>query len=46
LEVNDDENQNLSAHLNDFLLRVLPAKDSFIGNHHILFESQDEVSYK
>ncbi|RIA79488.1 hypothetical protein C1645_882646 [Glomus cerebriforme] len=31
------------AHLNDFLLKVPSAKDSFIGNHHILFDSQDKI---
>ena len=44
LEIDDDGNQKLSVHLNNFLLKVPPAKDSFIGNHHILFESQDEVN--
>ncbi|GES96560.1 zinc finger protein 862-like [Rhizophagus clarus] len=43
LEVDDDGNQKLSAHLNNFLLKAPPAKETFISNHHILFESQDEV---
>ena len=43
LDVDDDGNQKLSAHLNGFLLKVPPAGGSFIGNHHILFKSQDEV---
>ncbi|GES83200.1 zinc finger protein 862-like [Rhizophagus clarus] len=43
LEVDDDGNQKLSAHLNNFLSKAPPAKETFIGNHHILFESQDEV---
>ncbi|CAB4479250.1 unnamed protein product [Rhizophagus irregularis] len=46
LEVDDDGNQKLSAHLNNFLSKVPPAKDSFIGNHHILFESRDEVDLR
>ena len=45
LDVDDDGNQKLSTHLNGFLLKVPPAGDSFIGNHHILFKSQDEGRY-
>lgn len=43
LDVDNDGNQKLSTHLNDFLLKVPPAGDSFIGDHHILFKHQDEV---
>jgi hypothetical protein len=44
LNVDDYGNPKLSAHLNDFLLKVPPAEDSFIGDHHILFNSKDEIN--
>src|SRR5688572_16615636 len=44
LDIDDYGNPKLSTHLNNFLLKVPPAENSFIGNHHILFNSQDKIN--
>jgi hypothetical protein len=33
----------LNTYLNNFLSKVPSVKDSFINNHHILFDSQNKV---
>ena len=44
LDVDDYGNPKLSAHLNDFLLKILPAEDSFIGDHYNSFKSENEIN--
>ncbi|CAG8579130.1 15652_t:CDS:1 [Funneliformis caledonium] len=43
LDIDDYGNPKLSAHLNDFLLKIPSAEDS-IGDHHILFKSEDKIN--
>jgi len=46
LDIDDNGNPKLSAHLNNFLLKAPPAENCLIGNHHILFNSQDEIDFQ
>ena len=45
LDVDDYGNPKLSAHLNDFLLKVPPAENSFIGDHHIYLTLRTKLIY-
>ncbi|CAG8763368.1 8878_t:CDS:1, partial [Funneliformis caledonium] len=44
LDVDNYGNPKLSAYINDFLLKIPPAEDSFIGDHHILFKFENEIN--